>query len=171
MRVSVFLFSAALVAALLSAAAGQTVELRIGTYDSRAVAIAYANSAVGRSDSAKLQEQMKAAQASGDEKQIGVIKQKGSAMQQLRHLQGFSTGSVADIMEAIKASLPALAQQANVQMIVSKWDVNYAAPAVQLVDVTDQVVALFHPTPQGMKWIEQLREHPPISMESALMPE
>ena len=87
-------------------------------------------------------------------------------LQQRRaHEQAFSTGSVAGCLAKIKDSLPAVAKQANVQIIVSKWELNHHAENVELVDVTDELVALFHPSEKVLGWVKSCRNHAPLPIE------
>jgi hypothetical protein len=68
-------------------------------------------------------------------------------LQQRRaHEQGFSTGSVTGIMAKVKDSLPGVANQTGVEVIVSKWELNHQSPGAEVVDVTDELAALFHPS-------------------------
>jgi hypothetical protein len=85
--------------------------------------------------------------------------------QRRAHEQGFSTGSVAGILATVKDSLPAVAKRAGVTLIVSKWEVNYQIPEVELVDVTGELVALFHPNEKVLKWMKSCREQKPLPIE------
>ena len=156
-----------------AAAQSRTNQLRIGVYDSRAVAIAFANSK-------EFQEALKPVladyQKAKDEKNDQRMKEIEARMrlQQRRlHEQGFSTGSVAGTMAKVKDELPALAKKAGVQMIVSKWELNYCSPDVETVDVTEPVAALFHPNEnvtanrklKVSEVIKSLKNQPPLPIE------
>jgi hypothetical protein len=152
--------SAVALCALLGATAfaqSQTNKMRIGVYDSRAIAIAYGNSA----------------EFQNNDKLMKEIDARMRVLQRRMHEQGFSTGSVADLIVKVKDSLPAVAKKANVRLIVSKWDVNYQSPDVELVDVTDELVAQFHPNEnvaanpkvKVLDVIKGLKNQPPEPME------
>jgi hypothetical protein len=49
--------------------------------------------------------------------------------------------------------------------MVSKWELNYQSPEVEVVDVTDELVALFHPSEKVLGWVKDLKNHPPLPME------
>ena len=119
---------------------------RIGVYDSRLVALAYYNSAEFRADR----------------------KNHGPALQQLAHLQVFSNGSIPNITARLKDRLGTIAAQSNVAMIVSKWDIGYTAGDVELVDVTDALVAEFKPEPKVQKWIAEAKGKEPLPLTTAL---
>lgn len=142
-----------------------TNQLRVGIYDSRAIAIAYANSPLfAESPKATRAEYEKARQEKNDQR----MKEIGSRMklqQRRAHEQGFSTGSVAGCLAKIKDSLLAVAKQANVQIIVSKWELNHQSESVQLVDVTDELVALFHPSEKVLGWVKSCRNRDPLPIE------
>src|ERR1035438_2626335 len=118
--------------------------LRIGVYDSRAVAVAYGNSAEFWKSLDTVKADYQKAKEAKDDKRVKEIETQMKAQQRRAHEQGFSTGSVATIMARIKGSLPEVAKKAGVKVIVSKWELNYQSPGIKVVDVTDDLVALFH---------------------------
>jgi hypothetical protein len=139
--------------------------LRIGVYDSRAVAVAYGNSAEFRKSLDAVKADYKKAKEAKDDKRVKEIETQMKAQQRRLHEQGFSTGSVADTMAKVKDSLPAVAKKTGVDVIVSKWEVNYQSPGIKVVDVTDDLVALFHVSEQGLKWIKDIPNHAPLPIE------
>ena len=78
---------------------------------------------------------------------------------------GFSTGPVADILAKVKDKLPGIARQERVTAIVSKWELPYAEQGVELVDVTLPLVKLFNPSEQVLKWIEEMKNQPPVPFD------
>ncbi len=148
-----------------ASAQSQTNKLRIGIYDSRAVAIAYANSPAFQNSLKPVRADYEKAKAEKNEKRMKEINDRMQSGQRRMHEQGFSTGSVTGIMATVTNSLPALARQAGVTLIVSKWEVNFSAPDVELVDVTDEVVALFHPSEKVLGWVKSCREQKPLPIE------
>jgi len=139
--------------------------LRIGVYDSRAIAVAWGNSAEFQKSLDAVKADYKKAEAAKDDKRGKEIETGMKAGQRRLHEQGFSTGSVASIMAKIKDSLPAVARKAGVDVIVSKWEVNYQSPGIKVVDVTDDLVALFHPSAKGLEWAKSIQTHPRIPIE------
>lgn len=164
-----FIVGATVALWMLSGAAvsaqSQAQKARIGVYDSRAVAVAYANSAEWREALKATRADYERAKTAKDDKKVKEI---GSRMklQQLRlHEQGFSTGSVAAIIVKVKGALPGIAQKAGVPVIVSKWELSYQSPELELVDVTDELVALFNVSDKGKAWAKDIRTKPPVPME------
>jgi Skp family chaperone for outer membrane proteins len=145
----------------------EKAKLRVGTFDSRAIAIAYVDTDDFKQALTKMKEEHKKAKAEGDEKKAKELEAKGEAQQQLLHTQGFSTASVGEYLEHVKDKIPAVAKQVGVDVIVSKWDMVYQSPDAEFVDVTDQLVKLFNPNEKMLKIGEELRKHPPISLEEA----
>jgi hypothetical protein len=155
-----------------STAAAQTSQeksagskMRVGIFDSRAVAIAYGRSdAFGRViKSAK--EEYEKAKSEGNEKRAKELEAEGSAGQDLMHKQGFSTYSVNNILEKIKERIPEIAAQANVDAIVSKWDIIYQRPGIEFIDVTDLMVKPFNPNERTLGIIRELAKQNPIPLE------
>jgi hypothetical protein len=140
--------------------------LRIGVYDSRAVAIAYCSSAEFREAMTAIKAEYDKARAAKDEKRLKEIDARMQLQQRRQNEQGFRTASVAAIMAKLGKSLPALAEEAGVQLIVSKWEVNYQSPAVEAVDVTEQIVGLFKVDPRALKHIEEIQGQPPVPFEN-----
>ena len=81
--------------------ADDAAPLVLGTFDSRSVAIAYANSETFRSHLADLHDQLADARAEGDTQRVAELEAYGPALQARLHAQGFSTASVADTRKFI----------------------------------------------------------------------
>jgi hypothetical protein len=81
------------------------------------------------------------------------------------HQQGFGTAPVDNILKHIEHQLPAIAREAGVDVIVSKWQITWQAPGVETVDVTDLMVKPFKPSERTLKTIAELRRHAPIPNE------
>jgi hypothetical protein len=143
----------------------QTNRLRVGVYDSRAVAVAYGNSTEFKEAMKPIEADHKKAREAKDEKRVKEIESQMQLRQRRAHDQAFSTGSVAPVMAKVKVDLPKVAKQAGVQVIVSKWELNYQSPEVEVVDVTDQIVALFHVSERGLKWSKEIQSKPPLPIE------
>jgi Skp family chaperone for outer membrane proteins len=143
----------------------QTNKLRVGVYDSRAVAVAYANSTEFQDTMKSIVADHKKAKETKDEKRVREIESQMKSQQRRAHEQGFSTGSIASIMAKVNDSLPNIASKAGVQIIVSKWELNHQSSEIETVDVTDQVVALFHVSERGLKWCKEIQQKPPLPIE------
>jgi hypothetical protein len=144
---------------------------RIGTFDSRAVATAFYRSAEFQESARALWTELEEAKKSGDEWRVRELEAYGPAMQHRMHQQGFSTGSVMEIMEKISDALPEIAREADVSVIVSKWEVTYQSSAADLVDLTPQLVALFDPSEQTLMIVESYKASAPAPMDQLLLPD
>lgn len=143
--------------------------VRIGVYDSRAVAVAYVRSDISAGKVRDLLEQRAAAEKAGDAQRVKELEAQGERLQRRRHLQGFSTAPIDDILDTVRDRLPALGQDAGVVAIARAADWN--DPSVELVDVTDELVALFNPDKQTLRMVADVRTRKPETIESiAAMP-
>jgi hypothetical protein len=137
---------------------------RVGVYDSRAVAIAYVRSEqFDRIMKAKMAE-MEEAKTTGDTQKIEELEAWGSDHQAKVHRQGFGSAPVDNILEQIKDELAEITKEANVTVLVSKWDKKTLKKykCAELIDVTDMIAALFCPDEKTLKTIEQMKEKKPI---------
>ena len=143
--------------------AGEKKELlRIGVYDSRGIAIAYAHSQFNEGWYQKMKAQLDAAEASGDEQKVKELKEAGKKEQAKKHLQGFGTAPVHEYLEYVKDHIPGVAKAAGVDVIVSKWEFDYMASDADVADVTMELAKLFEPKEKAYKWIEQMKDKDPI---------
>ncbi len=141
----------------------EKAKVRVGIFDSRAVAIAYAHS-VWNAVGAKMAE-MEKAKAEGDTKKIKELEAWGPAQQAKLHKQGFGTAPVHNLLKHIKDDIPKIAKETGVDIIVSKWEIVYQNPSVALVDITDEIVKPFNPSEKTLKNIRGIQNHPPFSGE------
>jgi len=155
------------------AATRSDAKLRVGVYDSRAIAVAFVNSAAYKASDGKKLAEMNAehdkAKAEGNQKRVAELEAWGKAQQALLHKQGFSTAPVDDILKHIKDQMPEIAKAAVVGPIVSKWDKQALAKykSAELVDVTMALVNAFHPTEKQKQWAIEIQKQDPIPLEQA----
>jgi hypothetical protein len=142
--------------------------LRVGVYDSRAIAVACLRTEWWNK---QIQEKMKErdkAKAAGDTQKVKELEEWGQSSQTKAHLQGFGTAPVKNLLETVKDKLPQVAQQAGVDIIVSKWQIDYQAKDAQFVDVTNAMAALYNPDEKTLKIIEEMKSVKPIAEEEIL---
>lgn len=142
-----------------------TNKLRVGVYDSRAIAVAWANSTEFKEAMQSVETDFKQAKESKNENRVKEISDEMKSRQRRAHEQAFSTGSVAPIMARIKDRLPEIARQADVMLLVSKWELPYQSAEITPVDVTDKLIALFHVSERGLKWSREIQQKPPLALE------
>ena len=63
----------------------------------------------------------------------------------------------------IRDDIPEIAKKAGVDVIVSKWDIEYHGPKVKFVDVTEALIQPFGPTEERIKIIRDVMAKPPLS--------
>lgn len=143
--------------------------LRVGTFDSRAIAIAYLRSEPVKQLVSNHFEKLNKAKEEGDEKLVKELEALGQAYQQVQHQQGFSIASVAEYLEKVRAEFPNLAEDAGVDIIVSKWEVVYRNPSTEIFDVTSHLVKLFNPDEETLKIIEGLTKQAPFPLVELLI--
>jgi hypothetical protein len=151
-------------------AAGQAAKpMRVGTFDSRAVALAYYRkfykSPEFTASLKKLKDDHDRAKAAGDEEKAKRLEAEGRAGQAHSHSQVFGSAPIDDVLAKIKDQLPNIAKQAGVDLIVSKWSVTYRSPDAQFVDVTEPMFKLFQPDESTLKILHEIPKHQPLSAE------
>jgi hypothetical protein len=139
--------------------------IRIGVYDSRGIAIAWARSAEFNQGLMKLRADFEQAKAQGDTAQARKLESEGQAMQVRMHLRGFSTAGAGDLLAKVADKLPAVAREARVALIVSKWELPYKDATVEVIDVTVAVAKLFMPDEQTLKTLSELAAQPPVPLD------
>lgn len=139
--------------------------LRVGVYDSRGIAIAYGNSAYWEAILKEKQAALEQAKKDGDTEKVKEIEAWGPAQQVQAHLKAFGTAPVHDYLEPVKDRIPEVARAAGVDVVVSKWELDYIAADAETVDVTMQLAKLFDPREKVYQWIEQMKDKEPISHE------
>lgn len=162
-------------AAVYPKAADAQSKIRIGTYDSRFVALAFYradNMKRMRDFMGNLNLELQKAKQANDEKKLNELLAKGPAFQNLAHQQVFGNLSIPNAMETIKDRLPAIAKKMGVTLIASKWEIQYSSPEIETVDLTLQLVDLFNIDDATRKGIEEglKQNQEPIPAEQLLNP-
>ena len=142
--------------------------LKIGVYDSRGITIAWAHSEEFRQEDAKLKADFEQAKAKGDTAQARLLEKEGQTMGLGLHLRGFSTAGAGDLLRKVADGLPAVAREAGVALIVSKWELAYMDPGVEVVDVTVPLAKLFNPDEETFKYLDELAAQKPVPLDEVL---
>ena len=140
---------------------------KIGLYDSRSLAIAYAGSAVFAQQLNALRAEHKKAVAENNTKRAAELQMQGRTGQAQLHSQGFGTASVTNLLAQIKDKLPEIMKTAGVTALVSKWDAATLAQHKDAarVDVTLVLINAFQPTDRQRQFALDIQQHPPISAQ------
>jgi hypothetical protein len=147
------------------------VVFRIGTYDSRAVAVAFVGSKIYEATTGRelsdLMAAYRKAEAEGDTKRVAELKAQGEAQQALRHKQGFSTTPVDDLLRHIDEQLPEIMRATNVDLLVSKWDEKTLSmhPSAEFIDVTMHLIEAFKPNEKQKRSAIEIQKHNPVPPE------
>jgi Skp family chaperone for outer membrane proteins len=140
-------------------------KIRIGTFDSRCIAIAYGRSDDFKKEMDSIKTELFKAKEEGNDELIKKIEHIGPRRQVLLHQQGFSNGSIINILNKMKDEFPKIAAENNVQMIMSKWEVMFADESIELIDITDQLIEYFNPNEKTRNIIEQVKLMDPVPIE------
>lgn len=146
-------------------AGGEPRAVVVGTFDSRAIAIAYVGSPAFSAKMTELHAELDAARAAGDDARVAELEALGPAMQAELHARGFSTASVDAYLDGVRERIPAVAAAAGVDVIVCKWDVVHAADDAEFVDVTEALVMLFDPDERTLRSTREIVEQEPIPLD------
>ena len=135
---------------------GQAEKIRIGTYDNRAIAIACAASKFN--PVGEKMKQHEKAKSDGDERKIKELEAWGARHQRELHRQGFGDVPVHDLLAHVKDRIPDVAKAERLTAIVRRCE--FVADNVEVVDVTQQLVALFEPSAKTLSTIEAMKDKP-----------
>jgi len=146
---------------------GEKTTYRIGVYDPRAIAVAFAGSEHFKQWMSGLHAEYKKAKAAGDQKRVEELEAEGAARQRRLHTQAFSAAPVDDILEQIEDRLPSIKQKANVSSLESKWDKEKLAkhPSADRVDLTMELIDALNPNERQRKSAIEIQKHKPIPLE------
>ena len=136
-------------------------KLRVGVYDSRAIAIAYAHSEF-MPMAAKMEAYQQAKQA-GDEERVKQLEEWGAKHQRQLHRQGFGRVPVTNLLEHVEHRLPDLARELSVDVIA--FECNYLGANVEEVDITLDLVKLYDPSERTMKMVRETLKIDPVDLD------
>ncbi len=146
-------------------AAKTGAKIRIGTYRSRAVALAFGRSELFSDQMKKLMLQHDRAKEAKDEVTVKALEKQGSEQQNLRHMQVFGNAPIHDILVHLQDALQEEAPKGGLDLIVRDIDIAYRGPSVELVDITDALVQRFQPTEETLKQVRDIDNHPPLPLQ------
>jgi hypothetical protein len=135
-------------------------KVRIGTYDNRAIAVAYAASKFNPARE-KMKEHAAAKQA-GDAAKGAELEAWGKSHQRMLHFQGFGHVPVADLLEHVKDGVARVAAENQLAAITMSCD--FVSTDAEIIDVTDELVELFDPTDKVRKTVRGVRDAEPVSL-------
>jgi len=135
-------------------------KVRVGTYDPRAVAVAFVASEFNPVR-AKMKEHQEA-KAAGDGARVAELEAWGKTYQRQLHFQGFGRAPVGDLLAPVREGVAGVAQAEGLAAIAMECD--FVADGVEKVDVTDKLVALYSPTEKTLENVRSIRAVEPIAL-------
>ena len=138
----------------------QAQPVKVGTYNSRAVALAFYRSELwGGVMRAKRAERDSAKQA-GSVQKVKELEKWGEIQQDLAHKQVFGSAPITNVLGHLAPGFPEIARAAGVAVVAS--DVQYAGASVQVVDITMHIVEWLKPDARTRAMVEDfLKKNPP----------
>lgn len=167
LRMNMFLSTLAILGAMVflgvrSAADDKSkdTKIRIGIYDSRAIAIAYVASRFNAT--AEKKRDYDKAKAAGDQAKVKELETWGPQFQRQLHFQGFGRVPVDDLLEPVKEQFTKLARDKKLAAFTMSCD--FTGEQVELVDVTDDLVKLFDPSEKTLQSVREIRKIKPMKL-------
>ena len=139
--------------------------IKIGTYDSRVITLAYSRSDTFNVRLSEMQKQSQADFQGSDSTKKVKAAYKMITFQFLLHQQVFCTGTASEIIAIVKDKLPQVAKDAGVSSIVSKWELTYNNPSVEIVDLTMPIAKLFNPKGDFENIAKEIELQNPVPIE------
>lgn len=137
--------------------------VRIGVYDSRGVAIAWAQSEHNDTRGKKAAHQKAADE--GDEARVAELERWGAMRQRKMHFQGFGSYPVDAYIAEIRDRLPALLERRGLDAIV--WKHHAHRERVEIVDVTVDLMVLLGMDPaRAEETAREMSKHQPLDFET-----
>jgi hypothetical protein len=135
---------------------------RIGTYDNRAITLAYVASRFHKDLMAEVDAAHKKAKDAGDKAKVKELEAWGGQYQRQLHFQGFGRTPVDDLLEQVKGQLAKLARDKKLAAITMSCD--FTSDQVELVDVTDDLVKLYDPSEETLQSVREIRKAKPVKL-------
>lgn len=150
-------------ASVAGAAEGDApAKLRVGVYDSRAVALAYGRSGEFEARIGKLRADHAAAEAAGDSGRVKELDAEGPWLQERMHMQVFGNLPIDDILEGRDELVAEVARSTGVDVIVAS--IAWSGEAVETVDVTEAFAIEFGADEQTLEMVRQVRDVEPVEL-------
>ncbi len=162
--------AACLALGLVSASQEETADsaapkIVLGTFDSRAVAVAYTHSERFATKMKELHAAHRQAKETGDSEAVAALEEQGQSLQAKLHRQGFGAAPIPEILALVEEQLPAIAEKTGVDVIVSRWDLTYRKEGAASIDVTEFMIEPFGPDERVLKIVEEMRSIPPVPLD------
>ena len=139
--------------------------VRVGVYDSRSIAVAFAGTAKSEAQFQEKIDAYRQAEADGDMEKMKRIKQWMNDRQAEAHRQAFGTAGVEGILQQYQSGLEAIKTRDHLKGIVSKWDKAALEKYgdVERVDVTMQLIDMIGPNAKQRRSAVEIQKHKPLT--------
>ena len=139
--------------------------LVLGTFDSRALAIAYYRS---EAHAVRTREAVAAharAQDAGDAATAQRIDAEMRALQALAHRQGFGGAPIPELLAMIEDEIPAIARRAGVNAVVHQEDLLWLDPDAEVVDLSLALAEAFAPSDETRRMLPEVLKQKPVPLD------
>jgi hypothetical protein len=145
------------------AASPDAPTLVLGTFDSRALAIAYFRSEAHATQPSELVAAR--AQAAGDTTTMQRLDAEMRARQALAHRQGFGGAPIPELLAMIEDEIPAIARRAGVDAVVSQADLLWLDPDAETVDLSLALAEAFAPSEETRRMLPEVLKQKPVPLD------
>lgn len=139
--------------------------LVLGTFDSRALAIAYYRSAAHAAETREVVAAYARAQAAGDTATMQRLDAEMRARQALAHRQGFGGAPIPELLAMIADEIPAIARRAGVDAVVSQADLLWLDPDAEPVDLSIALAEAFAPDAETRRMLPEVLKQKPVPLD------
>ncbi len=138
---------------------------RIGVYDSRCVAVAFAGNPEHEARTAQEMAALEAAKQQGDPDSIAAADKIVWDSRKRLHHQGFGTAPVDDIFAFYPEQLEAIKQKHNLVTLVSQWDKQTLKTYrnTEQIDITVDLIDMLNPNARQRRSALSIRDHKPLT--------
>jgi hypothetical protein len=142
---------------------------RIGIYDSRSVAVAFAGNDEHEARTAAELTALETAKASGDPLAIREAEDRVWESRIRLHRQAFGTMSVSDILDLYPDAVTSLKDDLKLSALISRWDKQCLAAydGAEQIDVTEHLIDMLKPNDRQRQSAIGIQKHKPLT-ETAL---
>jgi hypothetical protein len=138
--------------------------IRVGTFDSRGVALAYYMSDEERRKlDRERREAFEKAKAEGDKERLKQLEEQARGAHDKAHRQVAGCAGIDEILERLRDRLPRVAREACVDLIVER--ARYVGAGVQAVDVTELMARQFGATEETLRELREVMKQPPVEFD------
>lgn len=155
-------FAAALTTMIPSAPTCAQQNIRIGTFDSRVVALIIFRSPETMEMMKDLHTRRSAADENKDTKEVARLEREGQLRQAMMHELVFGNGSVNDMIDLLKQPVAEIAKKEHLAAVVSKWELYFQSPDIEYVDITMQLAESLKVDAKTKKMIPEVMLQEPL---------